>query len=565
MTHPISSYAWRPWLLAGSFICACLNMLASGSLYVFALYSPALKNHLGYSQTQTSTIAIIGDIGLYGFGPLSGLMADRLGPRPTSFFAGCLLFLGYSLLSTGFAKGMESVQQGEEPTHFLLMSGFLFLAGMGSSTSYMAAFTSLAKNFQRARGIALGVPVSFFGLSAAVLTLIAQGFFTIKVGNFGKPSSENRELDTTHFLLFLGLAGGLINGLAVFGMNIVPPAKIVDSIEHANNNNNNDTTSNTESEQVQQDVGNDHTIAPSEQTPLLQDDASTESIATLKQQQRNQHLRRPVRSLSGRAFFMDRDAQYFFVVMVCLAGTGLMIINSISAMVDVVAASETSDIPIPTIQGGMPGQEVTSSFLRRLLLEDKNPLASIHAMHVGLISIASYTGRMVAAIGTDVAIARKGAHRIDALPLATGLMALSQVVGMFASIRWLYLCSIITGFSYGGFFGVAGTIVAELWGEETCGQNWGWLSWGSALGGMLFNLLFGVVMDAARPVVDGRPQECKGHGCFRWALVISCTACTLSCGLSILMGVRQRRAAAAISDPESFLVEKGEYTHEDLG
>ncbi|KAF9192677.1 hypothetical protein BGZ51_005066 [Haplosporangium sp. Z 767] len=475
MTHSTSSYAWRPWLLAGSFICACLNMLASGSLYVFALYSPAFKNHLGYSQTQTSTIAVIGDIGLYGFGPLSGLMADRLGPRPTSFFAGCLLFLGYSLLSTGFSKGMENVQQGKEPTNFLLMSGFLFLAGMGSSTSYMAAFTSLAKNFQHARGIALGVPVSFFGLSAAVLTLIAQGFFTIKAGNFGKPSSENRELDTTHFLLFLGLAGGLINGLAVFGMNIVPPAKKVDSIEQDNNSNSNsnhnNNASNTESGQLRQGAENDHTIVPSEQTPLLQEDTSTESIATLKQQQHNQHLR-PVRSLSGRAFFMDRDAQYFFVVMFCLAGTGLMIINSISAMVDVVAASETSDIPIPTIQGDMQGQEVTKSFLRRLLLEDKNPLASIHAMHVGLISIASYAGRIVAAIGTDVAIARKGAHRIDALPLATGFMALSQVVGMFASIRWLYLCSIITGFAYGGFFGVAGTIVAELWGEETCGQNW---------------------------------------------------------------------------------------------
>ncbi len=131
-------------------------MLASGSLYVFALYAPSFTGRLGYSQTQTSTIAVIGDIGLYGVGPLSGMMADRLGARPTSFIAGVLLLTGYGLLSAGYASGLESIAKGEAPTHFLWMSGFLFLAGMGSSASYMAAFTSLAKNFRNGRGVALG-------------------------------------------------------------------------------------------------------------------------------------------------------------------------------------------------------------------------------------------------------------------------------------------------------------------------------------------------------------------------------------------------------------------------
>jgi len=135
-------------------------MLASGSLYVFALYAPSFTGHLGYSQTQTSTIAVIGDIGLYGVGPVSGLMADRLGPKPTSFFAGCMLFTGYRLLSEGYAVGLENVARNEPPIHFLLMAMFLLLAGMGSSASYMAAFTSLARNFRQGRGIALGASLS---------------------------------------------------------------------------------------------------------------------------------------------------------------------------------------------------------------------------------------------------------------------------------------------------------------------------------------------------------------------------------------------------------------------
>ncbi|KAG0292792.1 hypothetical protein BGZ96_003681 [Linnemannia gamsii] len=510
-------------------------MLASGSLYVFALYAPSFTERLGYSQTQTSTIAVIGDIGLYGVGPLSGMMADRLGARPTSFIAGVLLLMGYGLMSAGYATGLENVARGESPTHFLLMSGYLFLAGMGSSASYMAAFTSLAKNFRQARGIALGIPVSFFGLSAAALTVIAQGFFMMKVGDFVnnyKPTTpkdpQEEELDTIAFLLFLGVAGGVINGLAVLGMNILtPPTRTADPESNST-------------------AAPAPTQAPllSEQTPLLRDNTTADSLAgrqsdnTLGTQvavpavndppiKKPRDGRRYVRSITGWEFFIDRDAQSFFVIMICLAGTGLMIINSISAMVNAVAGAERG--------GGGSG----TSALFGDGDEGKSPVASIRAAHVALISLSSYMGRILAGFGSDVAIVKYGAHRVDVMPIAAICMGLAQVVGLFANLQWLYLTSILTGLAYGGFFGVAGTVVAELWGEETCGQNWGWLSWGSALGGMLFNLLFGLVMDAERPEVDGESQVCYGHHCYRWALVVSLGACVLSCALSIRMALRQ--------------------------
>ncbi|KAF9546610.1 hypothetical protein EC957_009533 [Mortierella hygrophila] len=525
-------------------------MLASGSLYVFALYAPSFTGRLGYSQTQTSTIAVIGDIGLYGVGPLSGLMADRLGARPTSFIAGVLLLMGYGLLSAGYATGLENVAKGEAPTHFLWMGGFLFMAGMGSSASYMAAFTSLAKNFRNARGAALGIPVSFFGLSAAILTFIAQAFFMMNVSDFVNNISSNNkpttpknpqegaeELDTVGFLLFLGVAGGVINGLSVFGMNILAPPTITT-----------DPESNT-------------TIAPvqaqgqgplSEQTPLLRENTTTDTLAsrqgdyTLGTQAATTTVpsvsdpplkprdgRRYVRSISGKEFFMDGDAQAFFVIMVCLAGTGLMIINSISAMVDAVAGAEQGSGPrIPLLGAEFRGDGSGE--------DGKTPMASIRATHVVLISLSSYAGRIMSGLGSDLAIVTHGAHRVYAVPIAAICMGLAQVAGLFANLHWLYLTSALTGLAYGGFFGVAGTVVAELWGEETCGQNWGWLSWGSAIGGMLFNLLFGLIMDAERPVADEGPQACYGRHCYRWALIASLGACVLSCVLSIRMALRQR-------------------------
>ncbi|KAG0286170.1 hypothetical protein BGZ98_005188, partial [Dissophora globulifera] len=190
---------------------------------------------------------------------------------------------------------------------------------------------------------------------------------------------------------------------------------------------------------------------------------------TVQQESQEVEPRRPrqhdVPSISGKDFFLDPDAQMFFLVMFCLAGTGLMIINSITAMVDTVAAKEDMSRPLAGflglfLGGGGGGDEGRTP-----------PLASIHAKHVAFISLSSYAGRLLSGIGSDVAFHRYNAHRINVLPIATACMALAQVVGMFASLKWLYLCSILTGLAYGGFFGVAGIIVAELWGEETCGQN----------------------------------------------------------------------------------------------
>ncbi|KAF9980552.1 hypothetical protein BGZ65_004957 [Modicella reniformis] len=479
-------------------------MLASGSLYVFSLYAPSFTGQLGYSQTQTSAIGTIGNLGIYGSGPVAGHMADRFGPRATSLFAALLVGLGYGLLFVGYSSSVDNMERGLPPTPFILMAFYLFSAGVGNSASYMAAFTSLIKNFKQGRGIALGFPIGFFGLSAAVLTIIAQNFFMIKASNHSD-TQERLELDTGRFLLFLGLFGGLVNVIAMVGLSIVPAPEI----------------------ELPDDMQGERIITPSppqnaapsvqeddEQTPLMREGIVGATMPPVRAPQHSN-------AISGKALFLDSNAQLFFFVILWLAGTGLMIINSISAIVDAVAASESEGLSV-----GHEGR----------------PLASVRAIHVGLISVSSYAGRILAGFGSDVAIQRYGAYRIDVVPLASICMALGQLVGMFAPLRWLYLCSILTGFAYGTFFGIVPTVVAELWGEETCGQNWGWLSWGAAVGGMLFNLLFGVVVDASRPVVDGEPQACKGHRCFRLALLTSFVACVLSFYVSFSMGKRQRRA-----------------------
>lgn len=301
------------------------------------------------------------------------------------------------------------------------------------------------------------------------------GDFVNNLSSNNKPTTpknpqEEEELDTTGFLLFLGVAGGVINGLSVLGMNILtPPTRTIDP----------------ESNPTIAPVQAQGQASLSEQTPLLRENTTTDSLAsrqsdnTLGTQvatttapvvsdpplKKPRDGRRYVRSISGKEFFMDGDAQAFFVIMVCLAGTGLMIINSISAMVDVIAGAEQGSGPVtPLLIAGFRGDGSGE--------DGRVPVASIRATHVVLISLSSYMGRIFAGFGSDVAIVKYGAHRVYVVPIAAICMGLAQVIGLLANLQLLFLTSFLTGLAYGGFFGVAGTVVAELWGEETCGQNW---------------------------------------------------------------------------------------------
>ncbi|KAF9973763.1 hypothetical protein BGZ73_002981 [Actinomortierella ambigua] len=300
----------------------------------------------------------------------------------------------------------------------------LFLAGVGSSSSYMAALTTLAKNFTRARGVAMGVPVSFFGLSAAMLTVIAQNFFMRPV-SLDLEDSENpsaKELDTTRFLFFLAIASGLANLVAAYGLRLAKPS--------------------TDDQPV---VPEGHSQDHTEASPLL---------AESQEQPPKGHQRQKRPAISGVRFFKDREVHMFSVVMLCIVGSGLMIINSIAAIVTAIAAGEVEDSSLSAIFSSPAtfGGDAPKS------------LASIRAMHVAVISISSYAGRLIASIGTDVAIARYGAHRVDVLPIAAATMALAQFLGTVAPLDWLIVCSVLAGVAYGMFFGTGGTIVAELWG-----------------------------------------------------------------------------------------------------
>ncbi|KAF9111003.1 hypothetical protein BGW39_004503, partial [Mortierella sp. 14UC] len=85
--------------------------------------------------------------------------------------------LAAGLLMTGYA-GLSLTYSGFfSPLGFLTSFAFLILVGMGSQAGYMTSVSTNAHNFQSARGIAMGVPIAGFGLSALLFAQISSHWY----------------------------------------------------------------------------------------------------------------------------------------------------------------------------------------------------------------------------------------------------------------------------------------------------------------------------------------------------------------------------------------------------
>ena len=67
-------FFFSKWL---TYSAACLMMLSAGLAYTFSVWSDAIKNEFGYSQTELAGIGTAGNIGGY-LAVFSGLFYDSL-------------------------------------------------------------------------------------------------------------------------------------------------------------------------------------------------------------------------------------------------------------------------------------------------------------------------------------------------------------------------------------------------------------------------------------------------------------------------------------------------------
>ncbi|CAG8519280.1 6345_t:CDS:2 [Ambispora leptoticha] len=213
--------ASRFLLLISSFIGAILIASISGTQYLFASYGPALAHRLKFSSVQINTIASAANYGCYLSNPLFGHISDKYGPKVSTLFASVTLFFSF--------LGLALTYHGSLPPLFSLCAIYLFFTGMASAAGFMAVLTTQAKNFPKIRGIALGIPLALFGLSAFIFSTIETLFFDIS----GWDLFRNDDAQNLFFILLLTGGVGLmyINNVGSILKSLFDTTSMVDDHE----------------------------------------------------------------------------------------------------------------------------------------------------------------------------------------------------------------------------------------------------------------------------------------------------------------------------------------------
>ena len=190
----------RPPLLAGNrFLVLVASMvleLCGGSIYVTSLYKIEMRDRWGVSASDMDQLIFACNLG--NWIPLAGFFYDwrHGGPQRTVLAGAVLTLIGYAGL------WLMSVVSSSPPVWLLWV--FWFLWGHGSGYFDCAAVTTNGRNFDKHRGSAIGIIKAFYGLSGSVITQYYKAFFSAIAGS--GPS----------FLLSLGIA------LSAMGAAVTP-------------------------------------------------------------------------------------------------------------------------------------------------------------------------------------------------------------------------------------------------------------------------------------------------------------------------------------------------------
>ena len=172
---------------------------------------------LHYTQLRVNAVSIAAEVSMYLPVPLFGYLCDRYSPSPLALFSGVVFGTGYFLAAFAYRSGPPPDAGGEGWPFWVMIVAFVAI-GTATSSMYLAAVTTCAKNFGRGKhkGIMLAVPIAGFGLS---------GMWQSQVGTYllceRLEDGSRGDVDVFRYFLFLGALLLAIGIIGTFGLRIV--------------------------------------------------------------------------------------------------------------------------------------------------------------------------------------------------------------------------------------------------------------------------------------------------------------------------------------------------------
>ncbi|KAG5928461.1 hypothetical protein E4U42_000594 [Claviceps africana] len=479
---------------------------------------------LKLSATQSNMIGQAGNLGMYSLGVPVGILVDRRGPRPFVIIGAILLVAGYFPLHVAYKDGAF----GSVAT----LCFFSFLTGLGSCMAFAAAVKTSALNWPFHRGTATAFPLAAFGLSA---------FFFSSLGALFFPGDSSAFLK----LLSCGTFGLIFAGF--FFLRVYPQPGY-----HAVTNPGSRLPSFSNQSRTSQDYSQSPhhhpaaepgtssitasvatptmpSVIHSEPTPgdtpisneVADEDSSllsptlSENTANVEASNVDTDRTRHV-DIRGLKLLRNQSFWLLFTIMAILSGVGLMTIKYVS-----------------------PSDQPNSALLKLNIGNDVN-------MHVSILSLCSFGGRLLSGVGSDFLARSLRASRVWCLLVASAVFLVSQACALFINDpHFLGLVSGLSGLGYGFLFGVFPSLVTEAFGIRGLSQNWGFMTLAPVISSNIFNSVYGAVLDSHSVFDPSGERSCHvGLECYRAAYWITFFAC--SAGIVIaLWAVRHERAELA--------------------
>ncbi|KAL1842624.1 hypothetical protein VTJ49DRAFT_4672 [Mycothermus thermophilus] len=546
-----------------SSVAATMISLACGTNYVYSAWAPQFADRLHLSATEINLIGLAGNMGMYSAGIPVGLFVDHRGPRPAVLAGALCLGIGYAPFRAAYETASGSVP---------ILCFFAFLTGLGACMAFAAAVKTSALNWPHHRGTATAFPLAAFGLSAfffslvggvlfpgdtsAFLSLLAAGtfamvfigFFFLKVyphthspsyqsvptGNGGPGPSQSRlrrrtlsrsgakaakaaqrvaakrPLDaepgtspTTYTTPAIPDASAAAAGSSQDSVDPLDPPPVEPLDPSAQQHDNLDVEAALPSKASDLPP---HEAEPDETSSLMSRSSSSSCSSSLAGDvllAESVDLDRSHRiDIRGWRLLKNTEFWLLWSILGILAGVGLMTINNI-------------------------GQNVKALWMLFDPSKDEAFLVYRQKLHVSILSIASFCGRLLSGVGSDFLVKVLHANRAWCLVFACTIFSIAQIFAIqVTNPNFLGFVSGLSGLGYGFLFGVFPSITAESFGIHGLSQNWGAMTLAPAISGNVFNLLYGAVFDSHTVIGEDGQRYCPvGITCYRNAYLLTLAAC----------------------------------------
>ena len=478
-----------------------MHSLCAGSITAYSLYGPLFLSRLKYSQYQVNLVSTVAEIAMYLPVPLLGYLVDRYNPRPISLLSGLLFGVGYLLAALTYRAGPIR-SEGGWPLGVMLLA--FIGVGCGTSSMYLSAVTTCAKNFGRGKhkGIALAVPIAAFGLS---------GMWQSQVGSHllsrPSPDGHGKEVDVYRYFLFLAgllFTAGVVGSL---GLRVVDEdALLENAIEDLER-------SGLLHHHHQNGYPSEHSILHDSDYPsangygtISRSSSAAPSISSLSDNTKKKWLA----NASTRLFLSDPTMWCIACAFFLLTGPGETYINNLGTVVTSLYPPSAGPIP----RGNTPATHVSivavSSTIARIatgVLSDLfGPSSSIPS------SPFPHFSQHQKLAAQSLTLPRPLLLLFFILILLISEILLASPLSSSSPSSTLPAVSALVGTGYGAIFSLTPIIISAVWGVRNFGTNWGIVAVVPAAGAALWGAVYSAVY--ARHVDVGDGEVCYGRGCY---------------------------------------------------